>query len=114
MKLQGARVQLGVNKDLLSQDLNPAYQFKQSVQANPLPWVAGTAGAAIILGFLIRRPRVTIEGKKQGLFRSSSSFLFGLARPALTALVVDRLRLELESRFGEVSVNSMLGEPPQK
>lgn len=114
-RLARTRRDITVAKARVSHELNVGYQLKKSFQNHPLGWFAGTAGVVTLLG-LLRRRQVK-AGQPQTRFRFLR-WIFGisftLARPALTALLVNKAKEEAEKRLGEGSLKSMLGGPPQK
>jgi hypothetical protein len=94
----------------LERELSVSRQLKKSVKDHPLPWFAGAFGSAAFLGLLLR------SSKRNGSVKRSRigillGLCFSLAKPAITAWVIDKAKEEASRRFLPQNRNSMLGEP---
>lgn len=90
------RDQLSITHDALLQKLSVAYQFRQSIERNPVPWAIGSAVTAAIAAKALRRPRDS-KGRihRRTLSRTIIGVAFGLARPFVAKWAMDQARHRL-------------------
>ena len=115
-EIRQQREDLAARCDSLRQELEPGRQIRQSLHRYPLRWALSAGGTAFLLARLVRRRPVVCSKhrRRKGLLFGTARLAFNLARPALTAMALQKVQQHLEARLHPNPGNSMLGGPPQK
>jgi hypothetical protein len=82
----------------LERELSVSRQLKKALKDHPLPWFAGAFGSATFLGLLLQSAKSN-RSVKRSRIGILPRLCFSLAKPAITAWVIDKVKEEVSRRF---------------